>query len=427
LIKKTLEKLRSLSQKPALRQGGLVLLDQSFLSIATFATGAMLARAITKDQYSIYVLGLSLILFLQGFARSLVNVPFTIYAPRLGDSERNIYQGSAFVHTLVVCGVVAIAMYTGYLMGARSLDHGATGFIATFPLLAFATGSFILREFTRGTLLARLQIRSGVGVNMLATAGQLMLTGSLFGLHRLTIEYAFQVMALTSLLAAAKMLWSHRSEMQIVRRRIWADFLRSFKTGKWTVLELFAYFGASQAYPWLLLYLLDPGSVAAFGVCGALAALVGPFLRGASGYIHPRMVHGYKDSSARNLRRLVWLSSLVLTIPYGAWLIIGSVFGEELLTLFYGRNYSAYAGLTTLLLIRATIEGLSTPLSNALQTMERADAVTVGLVIGAIITLSLGPFLILQMGLNGAGIAAAASSAASAFWKWKTFRNVVRV
>ena len=424
-MKKMLLKLRSLSEKPALRQGGLVFLDQGFLSIATFATGAMLARVTTKDQYSIYVLGLSLILLLQGFARTLVNVPFTIYAPRLGSSERNIYQGSAFVHTLVICGMVTIALYTA--MGGLGLGQGSTRLIAIFPLLAFVTGSFILREFIRGTLLARLQIRSGVRVNILATAAQLVLTGLLFGLHRLTIEYAFQIMALTSLLAASQMLWSHRSETQIVGRRIWADFLRAFRTGKWTVLELFAYFGASQAYPWLLLYLLDPGSVAAFGVCGALAALVGPFLRGASGYIHPRMVHDYENSSARKLLRLVWLSSLALSIPYGAWLVIGSAFAEELLTLFYGKNYSAYAGLATLLLIRGTIEGLSTPLSNALQTMERADAVTVSLVIGAIISLTLGPFLILQLGLNGAGIAAAASSAASAFWKWKTFRHLVRV
>src|SRR5205814_5715341 len=53
-------KLRLYLEKPALRQGSLVLLDQGFVSLATFLTGAMLARATEKGEYSAYVLAASL-------------------------------------------------------------------------------------------------------------------------------------------------------------------------------------------------------------------------------------------------------------------------------------------------------------------------------------------------------------------------------
>jgi O-antigen/teichoic acid export membrane protein len=117
---------------------------------------------------------------------------------------------------------------------------------------------------------------------------------------------------------------------------------------------------------------------------------------------------------------------LVLIIPYGVWLVIAGSLATELLTLIYGPVYSSYAVLAILLLVRATIEAASSPLAAALQTLERADVVTASLVLGAAITLGMGVLLIQNMGLNGAGIAAATSSLATAFWRWLMLRKILR-
>ena len=419
--------LRSFIRKPALRQGGLVVLDQSFLSLATFATGVMLARATNKDQYSMYVLGLSLVLFLQGFHRALVNAPFTIYAPGLTETNREIYQGSTFVHTLALsagaaAGLVGMQVATDTSLVTASADR----LVTVLPVLAGVTISFFLRDFIRNVLLATLQITTGVIANVLSTIAQLVLTAWLFASYRLTVQNAFEVTALTSLAAAAYMLWIYRGSMRVVPTRIWPDFLQSLKTGKWILIDVFAYLGASQAYPWLLLYLLDTRSVAVFGVCSSLAGLAAPFLRGANAYIHPRMVHGYRAGGGRRLAHLVKLSVVLLSIPYCAWLAIAGYFANELLELIYGRGYSGYAVLAILLLLRGAIEGASSPVSAALQTAERADVVTVSLVFGAIITLASGLLLIGNLGLNGAGAAAAASSAVSAWWRWIKLRRILR-
>ena len=421
------QRLKRLFTKPALRQGSLVLFDQGFLSLATFATGALLARATDKGQYSAYVLALSLILLLQGIHRALVSAPFTIYAPHLSERDRNIYQGSAFVHTLLLCALISAAMIPLAAIGGNSIP-GATssGLAALFPLLAVVTSSQLVRDFIRNALLARLHISAGVIASVLGTTAQFTLITWFFVTGRLTVANALLATAVTAVLAAGYMLWRNRGLMDMVSTRIWMDFLRSLRTGKWVLIDVFAYMAASQAYPWLLLYLLDPHSVAIFGVCSSFAGLTGPFLRGANAYIHPRMVHGYKDANVNGLARLTGLSVVAVSIPYVAWLLIGSVFANELLGLIYGTAYSGYAVLTILLLIRAAIEGTSSPLSAALQTLERADVVTVSLVLGACITLGLGWFLISNMGLAGAGLAAAVSSLATALWRWIMLRSILR-
>jgi O-antigen/teichoic acid export membrane protein len=418
-------RLQTIFEKRALRQGVVVVLDQGFLSAATFATGAMLARATDKDDYSVYVLGLSLVFFLQGLHRALVSVPFTIYAPHLSDSDRKIYQGSTFVHTLILCIAIAGVMLAIHVSSVTARPD-SNRLNESLPLLAIVAISFFLREFVRNALLARLQVWAGVRVNMIATGAQLVFTAWLFELHRLTVANTFAIAALTSLAAATYLLWRYRHLMRIVRKRLWLDLLRGLGTGKWILIDVFAYMGASQAYPWLLLYLLDNRTVAVFGVCSALAGIMGPFLRGASAYVHPRMVHGYTGANVPNLRRLVYLSSIVLGIPFGAWLLLGSMFAEQLLTLIYGHAYSGYGVLTILLLTKASIEGISSPLSQALQTLHRADVVTAGLIFGTVITLGLGSMLVVQMGLNGAGLAAAVSSAANASWKWLMLTKILR-
>jgi len=399
--------------------------DQAFLSVATFATGAMLARATSKEQYSVYVLATSLVLILQGIPRALVNVPFTIYAPRLNAAERRTYQGSALTHTLCLSVAVALAMLGAYLLLRSDHVSGSPSLIIIFPSLALVAVATFMREFIRGALLAQLRIGAGVAVNMLATAGQLVLTAWLFGLKRLTIESALHIIAAASLVAATWMLWSRRAETQVVARCIWPDFRRGLKTGRWILVEALAYSGASQAYPWLLLYFTGARTVAVFGVCNAFAGLLGPFLRGASSYIHPRMVHGYVGTNAKNLLRLLRLSVLVVGVPYGVWAIVGGLFADELITLIYGSGYSGYAALTMLLLLRMLIEGVASPLSQALQTIERADIVTVSQVLAAVLTLGLGTILVWQMGLVGAGIAATVSAAVSALWKWRALRSLL--
>lgn len=422
---KLLERLRTLSRKNAVRQGSIVLVDQGALSIATFVVGILVARACPQEVYGLYVLGWSILLALQGFHKALVNVPFTVYAPRLPPDERAVYQGSTLIHTAVLGLVLALAIHALGIWNPLGQEPKLAGVNELLPLLAVIMIPFLTRDFLRNAMLAQLEVSASVRVNLTATALLVAATVTLFALDRLTLAWSFHLYSLTSALAAGYMLWAYRTRIQIAPGKIWGDLKKGWRIGKWISMNTIGFMAASQAYPWLLLYFADATAVAVFGACLGTAGLLTPLLRGATAYILPRMSHANKDGNTRELARMLRLSILVLTLPYGIWFIIGSLFGNELVTFFYSDTYSGYGLLVALLLGKTLIESASAPLTNALQTLERTDMTTVSLAIGAVVTLGPGSIMIQQMGVLGAGYAYALSSAATAGWKWMAIKRIL--
>jgi O-antigen/teichoic acid export membrane protein len=419
-------RLASLARKPALRQGGIVLIDQGALSLATFVVGILVARATSKEEYGLYILGWSLLLILQGFHKALVGVPFTVYAPRLSPPERTIYQGSTLVHTLVLGLIISAMLMFFWLWNPLQHTPQFTGIEDLLPLLAITVIPFMTRDFMRNAMLAQLEVSASVLVNLTATVFLVIVLGALFATKTLTVNNSFYTYAATSCAAAVYMIVTYRTRIKFVGSRLISDLARGWRIGKWIVVNAMGYTAASQAYPWMLLYFIDPETVAVFGACLAIAGLFTPLLRGATAYILPRMAHAYKDGDDINLSRMLRLSLLVLGLPYGVWFIVGSIMGDQLVTLFYTDAYQGYGLLVALLLAKTFVESVSTPLTNVLQTLERTDVTAVALIIGAVVTLGLGPIVIPQAGLNGAGWAALLSSVATAAWKWFSIRKILR-
>jgi len=74
------------SPDKALNQGLLSLGDQAVASITNFATGVIIARASSKEQFGLYMLGFTLILLVTDLQTSLIATPYMVYAPRQGKS-----------------------------------------------------------------------------------------------------------------------------------------------------------------------------------------------------------------------------------------------------------------------------------------------------------------------------------------------------
>ncbi len=422
--------LKKILKKPAIQQGVVVLVDQGALTLATFVTGVLVARGNSKADYGTYVLSWSLLLMFLSIHRAIVNLPFTVYAPKLHNSELKAYQGSTLVHTVILCAVIVLALLAVYIFTEREIPSNNNSLYSLLPLVVVVVIPYLLREYLRNSLIALLKIWASVGVNLLATLLLLAFVIPLYLGGNLSINITFQLIAIMYALSAAVMLWKHRQNYLIKPEAIIPDFIKGWPIIRWSLIDVLAYAGASQAYPWLLLLLIDNQAVAVFGACFAMASFLAPFLRGSMTYIMPRMAHGYKGNNTDNLIRLLRLSILILLGPFILWLIIGTLFSEEILTLFYGAAYSDFGLLFVLLIIRVAIISASSPLQSALHTMERADINTGSNIIGGIISLGLGYILIKNYGLYGAGIAGIVSATAIAVWRsyfiWKSLRGTHR-
>ena len=68
---------RKLFGKSTVRESSVVLLDQGALSLAAFFTGVLVARAVPKEDYGLYVLDWSAFMIVQGLHRGITSLPFT--------------------------------------------------------------------------------------------------------------------------------------------------------------------------------------------------------------------------------------------------------------------------------------------------------------------------------------------------------------
>ena len=400
------------------------MLDQGFLSIANFITGALVARSGSKEEYSLYVLAWSLLLIFSSLQRALIHVPLTVYLPKLTEKEKNTYQGSTLAHSiilgvLIISGLVIANAVYGSVYGKQSADMQRL-----VAIIAALTLPMLLREYIRGALFARLQFFSSLVANLTGTLIQLSIVTYLYTNEQLNITSAMVAILISSAYAACFMLWSQRNSLKISPRLIVKDFARSWKTGKWMLVNVVGMIGISQIYPWLILTLADTESVAIFGAALALSNVLSPLLRAANAYILPKMSHGYRDFDIDSVKRMMNISIISLSIPYAIWVAIGSIYANELMGIVYSNKYIGHSHIVIILLYKSMIESISTPLTSALQALERPNITTISLAIGSTITLSLGAMLVHKYGLAGAAASSLLTTAIIFIYKYHAISKI---
>ena len=417
--------LSRIARKPAINQGMAVLIDQALMSIATFVIGVLVARSSSPTEYGTYVLSWTLVFIVVGVHRAVVMIPFTVYLPRLNEPERSIYSGSNLLHTAIV-SAIAISVATLGIATVYSRDLFTAGSTAYIYMLAILVAApYLMREFIRGLLLARLRVFRSLIANGTISIITLGIVCTVYVQGVLSAEHAYLIIGGTAALASIYMFSRNRREFVFQKKVLWQHLIKNLQLGKWILANVVGFTIASQIFPWLLLWLQDETSVAGYGAALAVASVLTPFLRGANAYILPRMTHGYRGADQAYLSRLLRLSVLALAIPFGLWLLIASVFAEPIMELTYAGKYDGFGFVMAMLTARTAIEGISTPLTSALQTLEQPHVTTTALFLGAGTSLLLGVYLVTTAGVEGAAISAAVSSLVIALWKYVQIRQML--
>ena len=411
--------------KPAIRQGLYVIMDQGFLSLTTFITGVLVARATSKEEYGAYVLGWSIVMIFQSIQSALVGSPTTILLPRTPESSKKEYLASSVVFILLTSVIAMLLLSSAYLI-VRT-NGNSSDLVHFLPAIAVAVTPLTIRMSMRTLFLARLEVTRSIAGSMIATTLQLCGIFAIFSLHTLTAFSAFLIIGSANLVAAVSMIYLLRNSLRLSTKRLPDDFRRNWRVGRWMVLNVAGLACSSHAYPWLLLILLGSGSVAVFGACLAIASLLNPLLNGLSAFILPKMAHGFKDGNKETLNRMLRQSIMAIAAIYCTWLCVGFFSRNLLVSGFYGEEYSGYGWLLVLLLLKTTIESTASPLSSALQALEKPQSITLALLLSSMITLLVGFILIRQFGLTGAAISAILAATVSGGSRYLSIRRASRI
>ncbi len=409
--------------RPAVRQATVVLFDQSFCSIANFLTSVLVARACTKAEYGIYVLGLTLLMTAMGIQTSLSGTPFTVLSPPLKGKDRQFYLGSTLVQHLIISAVASVAFVVA--AGVVFITGRTDDFANVLVALAAASVFVLFRNFMRYVLLAQLRVWAsllmGLAANI-ATVG--MLIWAYVG-QWLTAPVAYLIMAGCSGPPVFFVLLRERKQIAFATNKLREHIQKNWRFGKWLIARAAAFFFAVQIYPWALMAFKGPNAVGLYGVCITLARVFNPLSVGVSRYLGPKTAHA-TCRGLGSVRRIVSSAMPILAVPL-VFLLVGTfLFGNTGLVRIFGNKYQQAGHVLFVLALGISIRTLTSPITSGIEALWKPRINFVAQLIAAGISLTLGLILTFAFGALGAALGYTLSIALNALYRWKSFSEATQ-
>ena len=220
-----------LSSETALHQSIISLADQAVASATNFLTGVIIARACSKEELGLYMLGFSLVLLMMDFQTSLITTPYMVYGPRLKGRAHALYTGSTLIHQSAFClitmlGLCAVHSWSAHGIGPRGLGPVLWALVLVIALI-------MLREHARRVSFARLKLKTAFIFDTCIAVGQIsgLLVLARFGL--LSASRAYWVVGSVCGIAVLGWLWSDRGFYHPRMSESLADLKKNWILGKW--------------------------------------------------------------------------------------------------------------------------------------------------------------------------------------------------
>lgn len=383
-----------------LHQGIISLADQAVASITSFLTGVIIARACSKEELGLYMLGLSMILFITDLQTSLITTPYMVYAPRLKGRAHALYTGSTLIHQSAFCLVVMLSV----LGGAFVIDHGI-GPRAMGPALralVLVVALIMLREHARRVSFARLRLKTAFIFDTCIAAGQIsgLLILARFGL--LSASRAFWVVGSVCGIAVLGWLWSDRGFYEPRISESLADLRKNWILGKWVFASGLIWAVSMNLYPWFLQAFHGVPSAGVWAACLGTVSIGGPVMIGIQNLAGPKIAHVYAAEGHRALYRLVFTITAVIVMPMSLLCVVMFIWGRSLLSLLYGYQYADNGLVVAILALNLLVTAVAFPFSRALFALNRARVDFLVNLSALCIMVTLGLWLVRVFGPIGA-------------------------
>jgi len=392
----------SLSPERSLHQGIISLADQAVASATNFATGIIIARACSKEELGLYMLGFSLIFLMTDFQTSLITTPYMVYAPRLKGRAHALYTGSTLIHQLAFClftvfGVVCGAFVVGKGFGPKGLGP-------VLWALSLVIALIMLREHARRVSFARLRLKTAFLFDTSIAVGQIggLLLLARFGI--LSASRAFWVIGSVCGIAVLVWLWTDREFYHPRMSESRADLKKNWVFGKWVFASGLVWALAMNLYPWFLAYFHGTASTGVWAACLGVVSVGNPALLGIQNFVGPKIAHVYAESGTKALRRFVLKITAAIFFPVSLLCLVLIVWGGRIIALIYGRQYAGNNLVVAVLAVNVLVFAASFTFSRALMAIERADLDFLANSAALFVMVVLGFWLVRSFGTLGAAI-----------------------
>lgn len=356
---------------PLSGNGPLALFDQMVVSGTNFLTGVIVGRACSKEEFGLYMLGLSIVVLATDIQTSLISSPYMVQSPHLKGQAHSRYTGSIMFHQFGLSALTVLALVGG---GAwLSTGNGPPGLAPVIWSLVLVISFILLREHARRVCFANLDFRTAVIIDLCVGVSQIVILGWLAFRGRLEPGSVFLVVGIAGGIAALAWLLRTRGSLSFNLSSAISDFYSSWTFGKWIFASGLLWTLSMNLYPWVLTLFHGTGSTGIWAACLGIFAIGNPFLFGLANYLGPRLAHSYADGGVHGLRALAIKGatrSTALMVPLVVFLV---GFGGALVELVYGQRYAGNGLVVSILALNLLAMTPSVAFSRSLLVLGRAD------------------------------------------------------
>lgn len=395
-----------LEQKDAL----LCVFDQGVVSVAGFVTSVLIGRH-APEELGIYVMALSIVLFIRGFQEQMVSIPYTIFHHHHKDGLPG-YRGSCLVQQFGL--VVATFVFLIAITIAAAMGWLESSMKSPLIVLLLLMPALLMREVVRQYCFTHQQNITALAIDSSITVLQIggLVALGYFGL--ISGASAWAVIGLACLITLVLWYVQNGPEIKFVRQRLKGDWNQNWTFGKWSVAGQLVGSLPTLVLPWMLAAATGTAGTGLLGAAMTLVGVANIFNTGMANFLTPKAAKVYVDEGAHGLQRVMIRMTLIFLLVIGSFVATLAIFGGWIVLELYGNKYTGLESVMTILALAKLCDCFAIVASNGLFVMERVKENFWVDVILMVVTITAAIVLIYPFGVTGAAWTAFASAVTSA-------------
>ena len=398
--------------------------DQAVVSATNFVTSVLIGRAAGKEALGVYLLGLSLILFVRGVQEQIVYGPYLVFCHKWKGRRLARYAGSVLAHEglwllATAAGLVGLAVYLALGGEPSGLRASSWALIPAVPLILF-------REFARHIAFGHFRSGTAVLLDVGVAAVQIAGLGALYLTGTLTVPVAFGVMGAACLLVCAPWAWRFAKGVRVTAKGVVHDWRRNWRFGRWALATHLLHGASHYLMPWVVALVDGEEATGIFAAGSTLVGIANMFVLGLAHYVCPKAAEAFGRSGVPGLRRVLRAATLVFSAVLAPFAAVCWVFGDALATLVFTDAFAGAGLVLAVLAVNMWANALSITCGNGLWAVERPDANFTADVISLLVVGVCTAALIGSMGVVGAAVAMAVGGWVDVFARYVALRKVLR-
>jgi O-antigen/teichoic acid export membrane protein len=392
--------LRRIAQWGA-RNGLMAFIDQAVVSGVNFVTALVLARYLSTASYGQYVLLFALLLFVGGLQAALITAPLMVIAQRHAAEQRAAYYNPLWVVQLFGC-LLAVLLIVAMILLGQQWRPDIIGGVPVLPA-AILAGAYLIQEFVRRALFAQRLSLDGLMVDLISYGAQIVLIVVLILNRSLTLEWALWAIGLTSLAGCvfgiARLGLSLNAVSLAAIRATWHQH---WDQGRWLLGSTLTQWVSGQFYFFVVAAILSPAAVGLLGASRNLVGFANIFILSLENFVPGIAAQRLRSGGLAAMAGWISRFRLALGVGMGIYCLVFAIFGEQLMGLLFGAQYSGTGIVVALLALVNFLMALNRPSMFALRAMEQSRWIFYTHLATSLVTLIISMPLVSAAGVLGA-------------------------